>query len=512
MIKERALGNLLDAGFPYSRCLLGHSSCVNTLAFSNGDGRFLASGGDDLKIQLYDFQQEDLNRPSWSFVGPMSNVFSLAFSANNTHLYCGTTGHKLYKYDLATLRDVSQFPISPIDMLDDHDDTIRDVTCHPSQSELAMTASEDGRIVLRDSRIDARRPSAQATLQNDSEVTGVRWNPRMESLFATSDNRGRVCLRDVRTAFGSGANRTRKPLQQFVTSLSKPTRNSLVSPESSSIAWDREDYRSHCLYPTFSLKTHNLGLTSTTQNFYPTLYALSDPHPIAICRGGVLPDGSPIPDGERTYSNACTIKHGSFGGPSLTSDAYYGAGSDDFRGYVWKIPETAMLLERRREIDVDSWLLEEAETAAFARSARETRYQPVSLSQPLFRLNGHMSIVNSVLFHPSLLHIVTAGIERHVILHSPTKSSPCTEELTLTPTTVRSLPAGSAEDHSRLIQAIASGLGTNDMEEDAETIALFDEIIRTEGEGRDVFSSRECDESEDEDEGASESDEDTRWY
>lgn len=68
----------------------------------------------DLKIQLFDFQQEDLSRPSWSFVGPMvraplcahvfrwfwgsgaderglcglkSNVFSLAFSANNTHLY-----------------------------------------------------------------------------------------------------------------------------------------------------------------------------------------------------------------------------------------------------------------------------------------------------------------------------------------------------------------------------------------------------------------------------------------
>jgi hypothetical protein len=46
----------------------------------------------------------------------------------------------------------------------------------------------------------------------------------------------------------------------------------------------------------------------------------------------------------------------------LTSDAYYGAGSDDFRGYVWKVPETSMLLEQRKEIDVDRWLLEEDET------------------------------------------------------------------------------------------------------------------------------------------------------
>ena len=90
-------------------------------------------------------------------------------------------------------------------------------------------------------------------------------------------------------------------------------------------------------------------------------------------------------------------------------------------------------------------------------------------------MSGHKSIVNSVLFHPSLLHIVTAGIERHVILHSPTKSSPCVKDLVLTPETMRPLPAGSPEDHSRFLHAIFSGLGTNDLDEDAETIALFDE-------------------------------------
>ena len=129
---------------------------------------------------------------------------------------------------------------------------------------------------------------------------------------------------------------------------------------------------------------------------------------------------------------------------------------------------------------------------AFAKSVCETRFQPASLSQPLFRLNGnlhvpsrartytvsgHQSIVNSVLFHPSLLHIVTAGIERHVILHSPTKSSPCVKDLTFTPTSVRRLPAGSPEEHGRFLRALSSGLGTNDPDEDAETIALFDECV-----------------------------------
>lgn len=139
--------------------------------------------------------------------------------------------------------------------------------------------------------------------------------------------------------------------------------------------------------------------------------------------------------------------------------------------------------------------------------------------------------MNSVLFHPSLLHIVTAGIERHVILHSPTKSSPCVKDLTFTPTLVRGLPAGSPEDHNRYLRAVSSNLVTNDLDEDVETIALFDEcvcvlsdrdsggdltttcrILRTEGEGRDIFSGRGCDESEDEDENVSDGESDTQWY
>ena len=85
--------------------------------------------------------------------------------------------------------------------------------------------------------------------------------------------------------------------------------------------------------------------------------------------------------------------------------------------------------------------------------------------------------MNSVLFHPSLLHVVTAGVERHVVLHSPTKSSPCAKDLIFTPAVVRQLPAGSPEDHSQFVRAISSGSGTNDSDEDVQTIALFDEYV-----------------------------------
>jgi hypothetical protein len=61
------------------------------------------------------------------------------------------------------------------------------------------------------------------------------------------------------------------------------------------------------------------------------------------------------------------IQHGSFGGPSLTRDSYYAAGSDDFRGYVWKIPDLADLAARRREVDVVSWPFESPDTTGKSR-------------------------------------------------------------------------------------------------------------------------------------------------
>ena len=91
---------------------------------------------------------------------------------------------------------------------------------------------------------------------------------------------------------------------------------------------------------------------------------------------------------------------------------------------------------------------------------------------------GHQSIVNTTLFHPTLLHIATAGIERHVILHSPTASSPCTKALSLTPPEVRSLPAENAISgrQRRIVRVLTTGVALDpESEDDSDAIALFDE-------------------------------------
>ena len=37
-------------------------------------------------------------------------------------------------------------------------------------------------------------------------------------------------------------------------------------------------------------------------------------------------------------------------------DDMYGAGSDDFRGYIWKIPPLGQLTDQRQTMSADEWM------------------------------------------------------------------------------------------------------------------------------------------------------------
>lgn len=79
-----------------------------------------------------------------------------------------------------------------------------------------LDPSDDGCIMLHDSRADNRTTRAQSTVQHDTEFTDVKFHPLAEHLFATSDSHGKVCLRDSRMAFGPLVNRTREGIVRVV--------------------------------------------------------------------------------------------------------------------------------------------------------------------------------------------------------------------------------------------------------------------------------------------------------
>jgi hypothetical protein len=86
--RKEALRQMYSHGFKYSRYqfqtnpvttppliptrkLTAHNSCVNCVTFSRNDGRWLASAGDDFRVHLWDFSQEDVRHPSHTLSGPV---------------------------------------------------------------------------------------------------------------------------------------------------------------------------------------------------------------------------------------------------------------------------------------------------------------------------------------------------------------------------------------------------------------------------------------------------------
>lgn len=181
----------------------------------------------------------------------------------------------------------------------------------------------------------------------------------------------------------------------------------------------------------------------------------------------------------------------------LPEDSIYCAGSDDFRVYAWTIPPKEALKQATRYSGRDLWLSETGESKMGYATPDDSKVIaiPPSLSQPVFRLGEHRSIVNTAAFHPVLPLIFTSGVENHIQMHAirPIPGGRLSEPAERT----RVLPGPSAL--SRLnFRATAYGLDSLSLEEiqlyrtiprEDRSVLLFDEILRLE-DVPDIFQTR----------------------
>lgn len=71
--------------------------------------------------------------------------------------------------------------------------------------------------------------------------------------------------------------------------------------------------------------------------------------------------------------------------------------------------------------------------------------------------------------------MVTSGIEKNVILHSPTASSPCANHMQRTSTDVRALGDNVDADRSAYLRALYHGAPEESDDGEQGTIMMFDQ-------------------------------------
>ncbi|GAA5908931.1 hypothetical protein JCM8208_007122 [Rhodotorula glutinis] len=457
--------SLFHQPFARQTALEAHHSCVNALALAKGDDpRWLATGGDDHRVLLWNAlahgDDDDTGLapdPVGCYRGARSNLFSIAFTADNSRiLSCGNDA-TILAHDLETSsgtfpHDLNQ-GVPPLDAWLDHDDAVMSLSAHPHNPHLFLSASSDGALHHFDTRTS---PGLVGTVVDTCGMNDVVHHPVTPELFVYSAEEGQVGLVDGRMAWGeAGRGRARIASEvavvRYNTSLCRlaPTSSSssasspATDPARPSTQTARPNVSSCALSPSGNL------VCATLSGHLPTLYELSDPVPLASFASPAPPAPTDDPDAPpprptttttaaafpRGYRNTTTTKHGSFGGGRGAEPGrglYYAAGSDDFGTYVWEVPRVEALREGRKEVGVEEL---EKGPVAFVRTwtASPTKFDaleplppppaPVRLTHPSLvspahaTLSAHRSIVNTALFHPTLPVLYTSGVEKLVVRH-----------------------------------------------------------------------------------------------
>ncbi|GAA5862389.1 hypothetical protein JCM8547_007625 [Rhodosporidiobolus lusitaniae] len=457
------ISSAYSSSFTAKKAHKAHHSCINALAVSS-DGRWLASGGDDLRVLVHDVSTDVAAEPKGCYRGARSNIFTLDFSCNGAKIFSAGNDAAVMCFDLESSSSAFPIPLDngvpPANAWLDHDDSVMGLSCHPSNPALLLSASSDGTLRL----FDVRQPGSVGLIADQFAFDDVVHHPVTPDVFAYAAEGGHLGLIDGRMAWSDASKeRASGPngglvvkiasdlaVQQFDATLlrrsspDKPLQS--AHPTVSSVVFS----------PTGSL------LCATLSGYLPTLYELSSPAPLATFSSPPPPlapsdkTASPLsfPQG---YRNTCTMKHGSFGGGSGASAGrglFYAGGSDDFKAYVWEVPDVETLRRRREEKPK-----EELSGIGFrSRSHPDKVTLPASISTPSAILTGHRSIVNTALFDPNLPRIWTSGVEKTIVQHSASSQpslvpSPSPPGSSSAPSSTAAGPRSSSSNASTLTSA-----------------------------------------------------------
>ncbi|GFO48274.1 Ddb1- and cul4-associated factor 5 [Plakobranchus ocellatus] len=278
-LKAELIGHRLA----YSQSLMkkdlrGHFGCVNAIEFSS-DGKFIASGGDDRRLLLWDVGRAMVDDRSPDIIDTqhISNINSCCFDCQDEKIATGGNDGQVIIHDFHMHQSTAVYGLS---------DAVYCLSADPQNSTILATANDEGKAQIIDTRLSADTvPFVLADL--DSAMHSVMYNPVDPRLLVTANSKHGVALWDIRM-----------PLK----------------------ALHYKSVIQNCMSVCFNSLGDKIFVLRRRAG--PVLYDVGKPNPI-------------YEFDYLTYYNACTLKSCSFAG---LHDEYVMSGSDDFCIYLWKIP------------------------------------------------------------------------------------------------------------------------------------------------------------------------------
>jgi len=186
---------------------LAHQAGVNCLTLGHHDGRFLASGGADAAIRIWDLESPPTHRASADTRRPSASL-SRSDPASHTH---AITSISIYPFDpvpttlLTTSHDKSLKVISigpgaltPVHTFSlDHSPYTHSLSTLPDSSPLVAVGTAHPAVRLLDLRSGL---STHALSGHNGAVYSVAWSPKQSHVLSSGASDGRVLFFDIRRA------------------------------------------------------------------------------------------------------------------------------------------------------------------------------------------------------------------------------------------------------------------------------------------------------------------------
>ena len=185
----------------YSKNLVGHTGCVNALAFSKNGGEFLVSGGDDRRVLVWTLCQSMTRNttPRCMKQQHQSNIFCVSFDHDNRHLISAGNDEVILYHDFESGEVLRTFEAEA---------NTNEICLHPDDSNVFIAAESSFGAVTQ---FDLRTPTEQTVLAvpspskhtlsywpNVPNFSSAKFNPVDPIVIVTANLKNGVQLWDTR--------------------------------------------------------------------------------------------------------------------------------------------------------------------------------------------------------------------------------------------------------------------------------------------------------------------------